>query len=431
MAEEKRKRIALSLNLDDYRYEARYCDGQPHCTWIDPNYITGVDFSMRCPPAQKEMYYPYGPRGKCHLVYQLMTDKLDWSDPTLREIVYEDMLCGGCDAGCKRNMDLEIQLMLESLRARLVEKGNGPMPQHVPITKNIESNHNRYGQPQKKRLEWMPKDVKVASKADILYFVGCRADLMQTEIAKATVKILSAAGADFMIMKDEPCCGHFLFTTGQIAKAKKLAQDNLKRIRETGAKTVVFSCAEGYKAVKVDYPKLLGFATADLGFEPVHITELADQWVKEGKLKLVNAVPMKLTYHDSCNLGRLSEPWIPWEGTRGKFSRLVPSRNMRRGVQGIYEQPRDILKAIPGVELVEMIRHRENAWCCGHEAGVKEAFADLSLWTAGERLREAAHVGAEGIVSGCPGCKENFSDTSKDGIKVYDITELIATAIGK
>ena len=428
---EERKKYSLGLNLDDYRYEARHCDGQSHCRWIDFNYVTGVDFSWRCPPWQKETFTAYGAMGKCHLVYQLLMGRLDYSDPALRDLVYEDPLCGACDTGCKRNMDLEIQLMLESLRARLVEKGNGPMPQHVPVTNSIENSRNRYAIAQRKRLDWMPKEVKPAEKADILYFVGCRAAFVDTEIATATVRILNAANADFMVMEDEPCCGHFVFITGQIEKARKLAQDNLRLIRETGAKTVVFSCAEGYKTVKVDYPKLLGFATADLGFEPVHITELVDQWVKEGRLKLGNRIDMKLTYHDPCNLGRLSEPWIPWEGVRGDWSRLDPPRVMRRGINGIYEPPRDILKAIPGIELVEMVRNRDNAYCCGNDGGVKEAFSEFSLWTAGERLREAASTGAEGIVSACPACKENFNDAAKNGMKVYDITQLIATAIGK
>lgn len=277
----------------------------------------------------------------------------------------------------------------------------------------------------------MPEGVKVATKADILYFVGCRAAFVDTEIATATARILNAANADFMVMKDEPCCGHFLFTTGQVEKARKLAQENLKLFRDSGAKVIVFSCADGYKAVKVDYPKLLGFSTSDLGFEVKHIAELGDQWVKEGRLKLGNRVNMKLTYHDPCNLGRLSEPWLSWEGVREDWGVFNPPRFVRRGVHGVYEPPRDILKAIPGIELVEMVRHRDNAWCCGNEAGVKEAFPDLALWTVSERLREAAHVGAEGIVSCCPACKENFIDAAKNGMKIYDITELIAMAIGK
>jgi len=430
MAEE-RKRLTLGLTLDDYRYEARHCIGQNQCRVIDLNYIKGMDFSFRCPPWQKETLNAYGAAGKCNISYFLLTGKLDYTDPTLKEVVYQCMLCGACDAACKRNLDHEIQLMLESLRARLVEKGNGPMPEHVSVTNNIESSHNRYGIAQRKRLDWLTKDIKVADKADILFFVGCRSSFVDTEIATATARILNAAGADFMVMNDEPCCGHFVFTTGQIAKAKKIAEDNLKLIRDTGAKTVVFSCAECYKTVKVDYPKLLGFATVDLGFEVVHITELVDGWVKEGRLKLENKVDMKVTYHDPCNLGRLSEPWLPWEGVRGQWAALDPPRDVRRGVHGVYEPPRDILKAIPGMELAEMPRRRDQAWCSGNDAGVKEAFPDLASFAASERLREAASIGAEAIVSCCPGCKENFNDAAKDGMRVYDITELIAAAIGK
>jgi len=432
MAEKKEERLKLGLNLDDYVYEARHCDGQQHCRWIDLNYARGIDFSWRCPPWQKELLNAYGATGKCNLAYFMIKGKIDYSSPTLREAIYKDPLCGGCDTGCKRNLDHEIQLMLESMRARLVEKGYGPMPQHVPITENIEKSHNRYGLAQRKRFDWMPQNVKVTDKADILYFVGCRAAFVDTEIAIATARILNAAKVDFMMMKDEPCCGHFVFITGQVEKARKLAQDNLKLLRETGAKTVVFSCAEGYKTVKVDYPKLLNFPTSDLGFDVKHITELVDPWVKEGRLKLSNRLDMKITYHDSCNLGRLSEPWIPWEGTIADYGRLSPPREVRRGVDGVYEPPRDILKAIPGIELVEMLRRRDHAWCCGNDGGVKEAFPDFALWTAGERLREAAAItGAEAIVSACPACKENFNDAAKDGIKAHDITELIAKAIGK
>jgi len=430
MAEE-RQRLSLSLNLEDYRYDARHCIGQNHCRHIDLNYVRGTDFQLRCPPWAKEIMHAYGAPGKLNFAYFLLTGKLDPSNPTLREVVFKDPLCGACDNACKRNLDHEVQLTLESLRARLVEKGNGPMPQHVPVTENIESGRNYHGKEQAQRLDWIPKDVKIASRADILYYVGCRAAFVDTEIATATARILNAANTDFMIMEDEPCCGHFLFITGQIEKARKLAEENLKLLRDSGAKTVVFNCAHGYKAIKVDYPKLLGLSTSDLGFEVKHITELVDQWLMEGKLKLKNNINMKLTYHDPCNLGRLSEPWVSWEGVREDWGVFNPPRNMRRGIHGVYEPPRNILKAIPGVELVEMVRHHENAWCCGNEAGVTEAFPDVASWTASERLREAASTGAEAIVSACPACKENLNDADQNGMKVYDITELIARAVGK
>ena len=407
------ERLTLGLNLEDYRYDARDCVGCAGCKWLDFIYMPGWDFSWRCPPWQKYQFDAYGACGKTKIVHDLLGGRLEYSSPTLQEVVYACTLCGSCDVGCKRNLDLEPLMLLEALRARLVKEGNGPMPQHKGITENIEKSNNRYGRPQAQRLDWVPKEVKPTQKADILYFAGCRASFVNTEISQATARILQAAKVDFMVMKDEPCCGNFLYTTGQVDKARKVAEENIRLIRETGAKTVVFSCAEGYKTFKVDYPKLLGISTTDLPFEVVHLVECIDSWVKEGRLKLENSVNMKVTYHDSCNLGRLSEPWLHWEGERGDWALLTPPREFRRGTYGIYEPPRDVLKAIPGIELVEMPRHHENAWCCGNAAGVKEAFTDLASWSAEERLREAGTTGAEAIVSACPGCKENFSQTTR------------------
>jgi len=427
MAEE---RIELGLSLENYRYDARHYPAQGHARWIDYNYIQGVDFSWRCPPWQYEGFDAYGIAGKCDIVDYLLQGKLDYSSPTLRDLVYKGPMCGSCDVAGKRDLDFELQLMLEALRVRLVEEGNGPMPEHLPVTDNIEKSGNRFGKEQSERNNWLPRDIKPATKADILYFVGCRASLTDTAISQSTAKVMAAADVPFMLMENEPCCGHFIYLTGQLAKAKKIAQENLELIRQTGAKTVVFSCAECYKAIKVDYPKLLGFATAELGFEVKHITELAEGWLNEGKLRLSNPINLKMTYHDPCNLGRLSDPWQPWQGVRKQWGVFDPPRVQRKGIHGVYEPPRNILRTMHGVELVEMIRHHENAWCASSDAGVKEAFPEFAAWAAAERLREASFTGAEAIVSCCPGCKEAFLNASQNGMKVYDITELLARAIG-
>jgi Fe-S oxidoreductase len=154
--------------------------------------------------------------------------------------------------------------------------------------------------------------------------------------------------------------------------------------------------------------------------------------IKKGALKLINPINMRLTYHDSCSLSRLSEPWTPWEGERGLWGVTTPPINRRRGTNGVYQQPRDILKSIPGIQLVEMIRLRENAFCCGAGRGVKEAFPDFAAWAAGQRLVEAKTVGAEAIVSTCPWCKNNFGQVlgkNGDNVKVFDISELILAAV--
>lgn len=411
---EKNTGLTLGLNLDDYWYEARHCCSCAGCKWVELNYVSGVDFAHRCPSIHYGRFLSYGAAGKSAIIWDLLTGALDWASPSALKVAYMCTLCGGCDVGCKRNLDLEIQMMLESLRAKLVEKGVGPMPQH-----KVE--------PPKKHLDWI-KDA--SKKADLLYWVGDRSSSVNNEIAQATVRILKAAKKDFMVEKDEPNSGNLLFTTGQVDKARKLAEENVKLIKDKGAKTVVCSDAEEYRMIKVDYPKLLGINTADLGFEVKHITELVDGWVKDGSLKLEKRVDLKVTYHDSCGLGRLSEPWFRWEGELGDWGCWVPARNIRRGMTGVYEPPRDILKAIPGIELVEMPRRRDQAYCCGAGGGAKQAYPDFALFAASERLREAATTtSAEAIVAACPNCEQNFKDAAKNGMKVYDITELIAQAI--
>jgi len=154
--------------------------------------------------------------------------------------------------------------------------------------------------------------------------------------------------------------------------------------------------------------------------------------MKNGRLRLKNPVPMRLTYHDSCSLSRLSEPWVPWQGERGLWGVVNPPLKRRRGFHGVYQPPRDVLRSIPGVELVEMPRAKENAFCCGAGRGTKEAFPDFALWAAEQRLEEVKEVGAEGIVSTCPWCKNNFAQAAKkneENFKVLDISELILASI--
>jgi Fe-S oxidoreductase len=170
--------------------------------------------------------------------------------------------------------------------------------------------------------------------------------------------------------------------------------------------------------------------------EVLHITQYLDRLIKEGRLELTKKVPMTVTYHDPCHLGRLGEPWIHWQGKEYKvMGQMIvhdPPKKYRRGAGGVYEPPRDILKSIPGLNFVEMYRIKEYAWCCGAGGGVIDAFPDFAAWTGAERLREAKAVGAEAIVSACPWCKRNFLDAARetgDEIEVYDIIELVQKAL--
>jgi Fe-S oxidoreductase len=416
----------------NFIYDMSRCIKCKGCTWVDHVYMPGVKYSTRCPSAARYLFDSYGAYGKMRIGVALLEGRLDYSDEVLK-ILYACTLCGACDVGCKRNLDLEIELALEALRIQAVKEGKGPMPEHKKIAQNIAKKHNSFGAPHKNRSKWLPEGIEPAPKADVLYFVGCSASYTHPEIAQATARILNAAGTPFMLLPDEWCCGNILYSVGMVDEARELAQRNIDAVRETGAKTLLVSCAEGYRMWKVDYPKMLGIATADLGFKVVHLVEYVDELVKEGALKLTHPVDLRLTYHDPCSLSRLSEPWVPWEGQRGLWGVVDPPLERRRGTNGVYQPPRDVLNSIPGVELAEMPRMRENAFCCGAGRGTKEAFPDFASWAAGERLTEVKEVGAEAIVSACPWCKDNFAEavsSNGGGLKVLDFSELVLSAIG-
>ncbi|MEJ2586465.1 MAG: (Fe-S)-binding protein [Deltaproteobacteria bacterium] len=418
-------------DIENFVYDMSRCIKCKGCTWVDHTYMPGAKYTTRCPSATKYEFDAYGAYGKMRIGHALAEGRLDWNDKAL-EVIYACTLCGACDVGCKRNLDLEIELSLESLRVKAVEDGVGPMPAHKEVAEKIKSTHNCFGAPHQKRTDWLPEGIKPAEKADVLYFAGCTASYTNNEIARSTVKIFKAAGIDFMLMPDEWCCGNILFSVGLYDDAKALAQRNVEEMRKTGAKTLVTSCAEGYRMWKVDYPKLLNIATDELGFKVVHLVEYVDELVKSGTLKLEKPFHTRMAYHDACSLTRLSEPWVPYEGKRGWMGCVEPRLKRRRGQNGIYAQPRDILNAIPGVNLVEMPRTRENAFCCGAGRGTQAAFPEFATWAAEHRMEEVKDIGAETLVSTCPWCKNNFAKVVKahgDDVQVMDISEVICASI--
>ena len=422
-----------ATNLSNFIYDMSRCIKCKGCYWVEHTYMPGVNFSVRCPSNYWNDFDAYGAFGKMRIGLALAEEKLQWTDKLL-EIVYADPLCGACDVGCKRNLDLEIELTLEALRVKAVKDGAGPMPAHKKIAKNILVKHNQFGSAPGDRRKWLTKDIQTAEKADILYFPGCSSSYANPDLGRATAKVLNAAGARFTLMKDEWCCGNTLYSVGMIDEAREIAKRNIAAIKATKAKTVVTGCAECYRTLKADYPKMLNISTADLGFNVIHLIEFADEAIKNRSLKLTKPVDLRFTYHDSCGVSRLSDPWTPWKGERGWMGTVNPPLKRRRGTTGLYTQARSILNAIPGATFVEMPRIRENSFCCGAGRGTKAAFPDLANVAAKHRLDEVKSVSAEALVSACPWCKSNFSQAVKEdgnSVKVMDIAELILASVEK
>jgi len=413
--------------LKDYVYTMVSCNHCGQCKWILGPKMRGWKYAEICPIHARYHFDAYSGQGLINIAQELLEGELKYEDGLI-EHIYTCTTCGACDINCKSVRDMEVLDTILALRAKCVEDGQGPMPEHREYARLVEKDHNIYGQPHEQRFDWVSRGVQLSERAGVVYFAGCATSYLHPEIARNTAKILNAGGMDFQVLHaGEFCCGGPLWRTGQIEACEKVVRHNLETFRSQGIRTVVTSCAECYGTFRGLYPRI-----AELDFEVLHIAEVIRRMLKEGRLNLRKNLPVKVTYHDPCLLGRLSEPYIPWSGQIKAFGYHDPPKQWRRGTNGVYEAPREVLKMIPGMVLVEMTRNEENAFCCGGGGGVPAAFPDFSLWTALERLDEARSTGAQAIVSCCPFCESSFEKaigTGNNSFRYYDLTDLVSNAL--
>lgn len=425
------------MALEDYEHlmmrdnRCGYCKVVPHAV------TKSVEHDWVCPSAKRYLFHAYSSGGRHIIALSLLRGRIDFTDEMLN-VIYRCQMDGACDVSCKVNRDLEpYQSMLE-LRARCVEMGQ-MLPEHMLHIEGLRKEDNMMLGEKADRGKWAEGlDVKdlTREKAELLFHTGCRISYEESlwPTAQKSIKLLKEAGIDLGIMgSDETCCGGRAYEWGYQAELVKYAEHNTENWKSLGIKQVVTSCACCYQVFKVLYDQA---GMKPEGIEIIHITEYLDRLIQEGKLKMNKKVPMKVTYHDPCHLGRLSEPWVHWSGkevkTLGQYISTEPPKEFRRGAKGVYEPPRNIIRNIPGVELVEMDRIREYSLCCGTGGGVKEAYPDFAIWTGDKRLEEAESTGAEALVTACPHCVHNFNDTmaeSDHDLKVLNILDLVEEAI--
>jgi Fe-S oxidoreductase len=325
--------------------------------------------------------------------------------------------------------------MVRELKFKLVEDGQG-LDKHKTLMKALAQDHNTMMQPRSNRGDWAEGlDVPRAfsQKCDVLFHAGCRLsyDTSLQNSARAAVTLLKNAGVKIGIMGErEMCCGGRAYSMGYRDEFNRLAKATMSAWSKAGIQTVVTSCADGYHAFKRLY------AALGSRIEVLHTLELIHRLIQQGTIAFRSAVPMTVTYHDPCHLGRQGEPYIPWQGVEKKIKKQIiayePRRTRYNGAWGVYDAPREILNAIPGLQLVEMQRIREYSWCCGAGGGVREAYPEYSNWTATERIAEAKATGAEALISACPWCERNFLDAIRgagESMRVYDIIDLVQKAI--
>lgn len=420
------------MSLEKYRWDIVNCERCSMCKWLHPWSVKSKARARICPSMQKYKYDAYSAQGRFDLARALLEGEVELSSKAL-EVIYTCTLCGGCDVTCKFTRDMEPLEVLHELRKYAVEQGKGPLPGHMPAVDSIRNNNNPWMQPRTRRGHWARK-IKVKDitkeKAEVLYFAGCtyayNANLQ--DVARSTLRILQESGVDVGILgSGEACCASPVLKVGMEDLFRELAGKNIEMFNSLGVKTVVTSCAGCSGILKSQYP-----GVGKINFEVKHSVEYMDQLIQEGKLKFTKENPMKVTWHDPCHLGRGGEPQDLWEGRRLKWGLSDPPRERNYGSHGVFDAPRNILIALPGVELFEMERVREFSWCCGAGGGVRSAFPEFALETALERVEEAKETGAEALVTSCPWCETNLGDAiNADGgkIKMMSLVQLIDLAL--
>lgn len=213
----------------------------------------------------------------------------------------------------------------------------------------------------------------------MLYFRGCTAREKETNISKATEKLLKSAGVDYHVLDDEKCCGSVLLRTGFSEDAQRQIEKNTEILK---GEKILTSCAGCYKTLKDDYE----------GLDVIHISQFLSRLIREGKLDF-SKKDFDVTYHDSCHLGRHSD---------------------------VFDEPREVIESV--ANLVEMENCRENSLCCGAGGGVKSAYPEVANQMASSRLAQVRETGCKTLVTPCPFCKLNLEN---DDIEVLDLTEFL------
>jgi Fe-S oxidoreductase len=422
--------------LEDYRADMERCSQCSYCKWIPLDHIKSWRFAKGCPSIAFNNFLSYSARGRYNVSLSLIKGDSTYTDRVV-DIIYKCNTCGSCDVSdkiCRYN--LEPLEMIHELRFKAVQDGK-LLPQHKQIIDHLMKENNVMLQPKQARGDWAQGlGVKNINKepAAVLFHAGCRysydKDLQQT--ARTAVSILKQAGIDIGIMgAEESCCGAKAYDMGYKAEFMKCAENSIKSWKKAGVKTIVTSCADCFHAFLRLYPSLMGEE-----FEVLHTVQYVERLINEGKLKFSKTLPLRVTYHDPCHLGRQGEPYVAWKGKEKKFKGQIVSYEPRKprynGAWGVYDSPRNILKSIPGVELIEMERIKEYAWCCGAGGGAREAYPEYAGFVGKERIEEAKCTGADAIVSACGWCERNFLDTVKaDGskMKVFDVIDLVQQAL--
>ena len=317
------------------------------------------------------------------------------------DTVFRCTLCGNCQEVCPVGIHLK-DLWL-SLRQDLVHSDFYPKKVEM-IRDNLKESRNVFAEDNEERADWVedmrnaPENAFLKDQAEVVYFTGCVASYfpLAQKIPIALAEILNLSGVDFTLLGEkEWCCGFPLLGAGLGEMFQEFMDHNLKVVREKAAKKVIFACPSCYQMWREYYPR---------EFETVHASQFLMELIREKRIPL-KELDLTVTYHDPCDLGR---------GAR------------------VFDEPREAIRSVPGVKLVEMPHNRENSQCCGGGGNLEMIDAKLSSEIAKRKIEEVMGTGAKAVVTSCQQCVRTMTTyvrRNKVPIEVMDITQLIHKAL--
>ncbi|MGI6285736.1 (Fe-S)-binding protein [Neomoorella humiferrea] len=358
-----------------------------------------------CPAFAAGGWETYSPRGKLALVQAMKNNEYP---PKLVERVYQCTLCSACREACHVNIDTR-KMWLE-LRHRIVSAGLAPEAMYS-LKETVLAKGNISGEDPQSRLLWaenlgeeLPVGLTGKKQAEVLYFLGCVASLYPAafSISQSMVKIMLKAGVNFTTLgADEICCGFPLLAAGMPEEAAQLAVRNIAKVEALAPSLIVTTCPSCLHTWKHEYPRLLNRA---LPVPILHSSQYLLRLVEEGRLNISTRKEV-VTYHDPCDLGRNN---------------------------GIYEEPRQLITSVPGIELIEMERNRANSLCCGGGGNLEMVDQQLSAAIGSLKVEMIKRTGAQTVITTCQQCKRTIGGAIRKArvrVRVQDLTEFIVSSL--
>lgn len=328
-------------------------------------------------------------RGRVRLIRAAMEGDLELTD-NLREALFTCLQCDACSLTCPPGVP--VNELVRQAKTELLKRGKPLSEAQDRIRCGIERESNPFSLPQKERGAWLPPELKEPKSAPYLLHAGCSISYASNRTGKAVIRILQKAGIDFTLLGDqETCCGDPYVRMGDMEKAEALWALNKANYKKYGIETVITPCAGCYSAFKHHYTDAI---------RPMHVLELFAQLIREGKLQFEKPFAKKAVYFDGCDIGRHS---------------------------GCFEEPRQVLSAIPGLTLLEMPKNRNESACCG--GPLLGSYPDYARAIAAQRVREAEALGAEIMAVACPTCLLNLKEGAKTAGLKMDIQDVTALAL--